>query len=137
MVSEGSTNLDQEYGVNNLAFNWTKIITYSIKFAIENGLRFNFIFKREKKRGKGFYESEIKYLKKYLKLPKNIEYLLKNCNHKDNSNFSSYDAISKTNVLIGTTSTLLREKIALNGKVLSCNFSGLKIFDFPIKKYVL
>ena len=66
MVSEGSTNLDQEYGVNNLAFNWTKIITYSIKFAIENGLRFNFIFKREKKRGKGFYESEIKYLKKYL-----------------------------------------------------------------------
>lgn len=133
MVSEGSTNLDQEYGVNNLAFNWTKIITYSIKFAIENGLRFNFIFKREKKRGKGFYESEIKYLKKYLN-PKNIEYLLKNCNHKDNSNFSSYDAISKTNVLIGTTSTLLREKIALNGKVLSCNFSGLKIFDFPIKK---
>lgn len=133
VVSEGSTNLDQEYGVNNLAFNWTKIITYSIKFAIENGLRFNFIFKREKKRGKGFYESEIKYLKKYLN-PKNIEYLLKNCNHKDNSNFSSYDAISKTNVLIGTTSTLLREKIALNGKVLSCNFSGLKIFDFPIKK---
>ena len=87
VISEGSTNLDQEYGVNNLAFNWTKIITYSIKFAKENGLRFNFIFKRQKKRGKGFYESEIKYLRKYLN-QKNINYLLKNCNYKDSNNLS-------------------------------------------------
>ena len=59
VVSEGSTNLDQEYGVNNLAFNWTKIITYSIKFAIENGLRFNFIFKREKKKEKVFMKVKL------------------------------------------------------------------------------
>ena len=29
---------------------------------------------------------------------------------------------------------MLREKLALGGKILSCNFSGLDIFDFPIKK---
>ena len=40
----------------------------------------------------------------------------------------------ESEVLIGTASTLLREKLSTQGKVLSCNFSGLKMFDFPIKK---
>ena len=29
---------------------------------------------------------------------------------------------------------MLREKLATKGKILSCNFSGMKIFDFPIKQ---
>ena len=40
---------------------------------------------------------------------------------------------SKTNLLIGTISTLLRENIALGGKSLACNQTPNNIYDFPIE----
>ena len=47
--------------------------------------------------------------------------------------FNSYRAIHESSVCIGTCSTLLREKLALKGKILASNFTKLDLYDFPIK----
>ena len=40
--------------------------------------------------------------------------------------------MEKSKVVIGTMSTMLRENLAINGKI-ACNFMKTNIFDFPIK----
>ena len=40
--------MDNEYKVKELSKNWSKIMSYSIKFAKENKAKFNFIFKEKK-----------------------------------------------------------------------------------------
>ena len=47
--------------------------------------------------------------------------------------FSAYKAAHQSIVTIGICSTLLRETLALNGKILACNFTGLKFYNFPIR----
>ena len=49
------------------------------------------------------------------------------------SRFGTYEILLKTNLLIGTISTLLRENIALGGKSLACNQTPNNIYDFPIE----
>jgi len=36
-------------------------------------------------------------------------------------------------VVIGSISTMLRENLVMNGKVLACNLTPTNIFDFPLK----
>ena len=43
--------------------------------------------------------------------------------------------MEKSKIVIGTMSTLLRENLFINGKSLSCNFTGTDIFDFPISGF--
>ena len=50
--------------------------------------------------------------------------------HKE---FSSYEAIFQTQVLVGMASTLLREKISSKEKILSCNYSKASFWNFPIQ----
>ena len=69
---------------------------------------------------------------------------LKNANYKD-SNFifnlknikkniySSYLALFQSNVSIGCQSTMLLQKMSCKEKILSCNMSNDKIYDFEIK----
>jgi len=133
VVSEGYLSMDKEYGVKDLSRNWSKIISFSIKYVRENNLKFNFIFKRERVSGDFHYEAEISFVKKYLSND-DFNFLMNNCTFKDKKAFSSYDAIMSCNILIGSVSTMLREKIAANGKILSCNFSGMNMFNFPINE---
>ena len=64
-----------------------------------------------------------------------------------------YDTITITNflhsaktlieskVVIGVSTTMLREKLSLKGKILTCNYTNLPLFNFPkdgifvLKKY--
>tara|TARA_X000000950_G_scaffold289544_1_gene415312 strand:- start:16844 stop:18034 length:1191 start_codon:yes stop_codon:yes gene_type:complete len=133
LASEGHVGLDKEYSESGLAKRWSQIVSFSIKFAKSRNKKFNYIFKREKKLGRGFFENEIVFLNEFLE-KEDLDFLFKNCTFKNQAIFSSYDAIAKSKVLLGCTSSLLREKLALGGKILSCNFSGLDMFDFPIKK---
>ena len=133
VISEGYLAMDNEYKVKELSKNLSKIMSYSIKFAKENKAKFNFIFKREKIPGNFNYEAEINFVKRYLSNDE-FEFILKNCTFKNKSEFSSYDSILNCDILIGCVSSMLREKLATKGKILSCNFSGMKIFDFPIKQ---
>ena len=39
----------------------------------------------------------------------------------------------QSKIVVGTASTLLRENLAIGGKILSCNLSPTNIYDFPIQ----
>jgi hypothetical protein len=41
--------------------------------------------------------------------------------------------MSESEVVVGTVSTMLRENLAMSGKILSCNLTPTNIYDFPIK----
>ncbi len=47
--------------------------------------------------------------------------------------FPTYEAFSQSKLVIGSTSTILREALGFEKKILSCNFSGNDHIDFPIK----
>ncbi len=47
--------------------------------------------------------------------------------------FSSYHLIEQSKITIGMMSTILREGLALEKKILSCNFSGCTAWNFPLK----
>ncbi len=133
VVSEGYLQMDKEYNVENLSKNWSKIISFSIQYARENNLKFNFIFKREKIPGNFNYENEINFVKKYLN-EEEFEFIMNNCTFKDKKAFSSYNSIMSCDILVGCVSSMLREKLAVKGKILSCNFSGMNMFNFPINE---
>lgn len=61
------------------------------------------------------------------------KYIYGNFEIVKNNYFSSYECIEKSNLVIGSVSTILREALALNKKVLSCNFTGSSAWDFPLK----
>ena len=51
---------------------------------------------------------------------------------KDQDNFSSYRVLLNSKVVVSTKSTLLRNKLTLGGKILSCNLSKKDRYNFPV-----
>ena len=90
-----------------------KIEDSSLNEKFPNHLRYKYI--SEKK----FYEKFIK--SKYLYVP------------QDNNKLSSYQYSMQSEVTIGTTSTILRELLSANKKILACNPFGQKKAKFPIR----
>ena len=109
-----------------LAIQYMKIFKFNIKVAINNNLKIAFILKSEKNR-----EKEINFYKKYLNKYE-IDFFEKNKIEVDRKNYNSYKVIEESEVVVAFHSTMLLEKLALNGKILACNFSDEEVFDFPI-----
>jgi len=118
--------------INNIKVNdayviyngFLKLVKFSIKFAIENKCKLIFLLK-----GK---TGEIEWYKKNLKKIE-FNYLMKNSSHKkEKKNITSYQILLKSNLAISTMTTMLRENLSINNKILSCNFTQNKIYDFPI-----
>ena len=60
-----------------------------------------------------------------------FNYLLNNSIHKTDQ-FSSYKTLIESKVVIGVSTTMLREKLSLfKGKILTCNYTNLPLFNFP------
>lgn len=99
---------------------------YAQKFCEKNNLKFIIIGKHkknsiERKNELFFYEY---YLgKKNFRLEPGLP-----------TKFSSYKFILQSKLIIGNDSTLLREALALNKKILHCNLSGNPAPNIPIKK---
>ena len=113
------TNLPIEEGV-------AKLIKFNIKFAIENDVK----FKLATRNFKNSFETEKNFYKKILN-KEEFKFLLKNLLFRS-KNYETYKKMTKSKIVIGTMSTLLRENMFIGGKSLSCNFTGTNIFDFPI-----
>ena len=101
-------------------------VKYSIRFCLENNYKPIFIEKL----------SDINY---HLNLFGNFlsfkekEFIKKNSIKRNFENYSSYQGVFQSEVVVGIASTLLREKISSGEKILSCNYSSSKTWDFPIK----
>lgn len=134
LISEPAEGINNHYKKKNIEQGFALIAKFTIKFARKFNCNFIFASKRYKNNvyyDKPLYENEINFYKKYLKKI-DFDYLLKNIYPKENF-FSSYFAIFQSRVAIGTQSTLLRDKISIGEKILSCNLTRFTLFDFPLK----
>ncbi len=104
---------------------------YTIRFCIKNNLKFAFIAKGSNKTNK---KKELNFFKKYLSKDE-FKYLKKSILPANVKKYISYKAIHESNVVTGVVSTMLQDKLALKGKVLVCNFTNHKTWDFPIKNF--
>ena len=97
-----------------------KIANFTTKFCKEKNLSLVLAGKRSS-------DEKIKHEKKFYSKFINQEFKI-----LPNSDYSSYHAIENSEVTIGMVSTILREALALNKKILSCNFTGCSAWNFPI-----
>lgn len=129
ILSESNTKLDTLWSQEGINEKFSILPKFVIKYCIKFRLKFLFITKRET----GYYQDrEMNFYKNHLSIDE-YNFLLKNTMLVDKKNFSSYQAIHKSHLVVGSISTMLRDKLALQGKVLACNFTDLEFYDFPQK----
>ena len=136
LISEPAEGVDAYYNHNSVEEGVAQISRFAIKFSRKHKLKFIFASKRAKKTAlvkNSQYNTEINYYKKYLD-KSDFDYLMNNINEKKYF-FSSYQAIFESKIAVAAQSTLLRNKIGLNEKILSCNLTNFKIYDFPINGF--
>ena len=110
---------------------YVQIIKYTIKFCIKNSLNLVIPLKRDKKKYYKGYKKEIDFFKVNFS-KEEFDYLKQSFIEKDSENFTSFKAVLSSKVVVGTSSTLLRDKLATEGKIFSCNLTKMDIYNFPI-----
>ena len=132
LISEPSVGDNAALKQNSIEEGYGQVAEFAIKFSRKHKLKFIFAGKRIKQTAlvKVSYDSEINFYKKYLD-KSDFDYLMNNFNEKKDF-FSSFQAIFESKIAVAAQSTLLRNKIGLNEKILSCNLTNFKIYDFPI-----
>jgi surface carbohydrate biosynthesis protein len=129
LISESLPGFNNRFKQNFIEEGIGILAKYAIKFSIENNLKFVFASKPLKKY-RDLNDKQISFYKKHLN-QKEFNHLLSNFNERKNI-YSSYEAIFQCKVLVGCVSTLLRDKIGLRQKILSCNLTNFQTFNFPI-----
>ncbi len=110
---------------------YLKLIKWTIKYSIENNLKFIFAFKRFN--NSKDLEIEKKFYKKNLSTEE-YDYILKHSSINDKSNpYGSYYTCFKSKLTVAKTSTLLREVFVCNNKIFSCNLTGSDLFNYPME----
>ena len=131
LISENRAGEDKLWKQAGVEEGFAKIAKFTIKLCLRNDLSFTFIKKRQYK---NLSIAEMNWYREFLD-ENEFNFLIKNSTPVSKTSFSSYKAIHQSEISIGTHSTLLREKLALKGKILACNFTPLQHFDFPIKGF--
>lgn len=108
-----------------------KLLKYVIYFAQRNNISLAIPLKRDKRLHPKLAFEERSFFKNNLN-KKELEYFNSCVIERDRHNHSSLDTLINSNLAIGWTSTLLRNKIGAGGKALACNFTGQKLYNFPI-----
>jgi surface carbohydrate biosynthesis protein len=108
------------------------LIKYTLKFSQKYNLKLVIALKRQKNHRLGsiFFYQEQSFFQDNLT---NEEYkYAKEVFFNKKNKYNVYDLIINSKVTVGTISSCLREGLALNKKVLVCNFTKSNIYDFPI-----
>ena len=93
-------------------------------------MKFIFAKKKDKAHLTG-RKIEIDFFKKYLNNDE-FKYITNNSLEKTNK-YTSYKAMFQSRVAVGNGSTMLREKLSVGEKILSCNLTPTNIYNFPIE----
>lgn len=101
-------------------------LIYSIKYSKNKNIKPIFICKTKE------IDEQLNYYGDYLKIDE-INFIKENLWERKIKEFSSYEAVFQSQVLVGMASTLLREKISSKEKILSCNYSKTSFWNFPIQ----
>ena len=110
-----------------------KIVKSTIRYAKKNKLKFIFL-QRSLDTNDNIQTSrrklELDYYKKFLD-DSEFNFLINNKIEKQNI-YDAYLGLMQSKVAIGSQSTLLRDKLGCQEKILSLNLPLIKILDFPI-----
>ena len=135
LISDSDT-WDPRMGSEEIKERVILLTKYTIKFSIKNKMRMTLALKRSKPKKNttitiDSFNRENELYKKYLTKAE-YNYVSKKFNFKKNK-YISYNIMLKSKVVIGSMSTMLRENLALGGKILACNLTPGDFYDFPIK----
>ena len=107
-----------------------KLIKWTIKYTMYKNLKFVFAFKSRKNskasaRELAFYKSnlsqdEFNYITTYASMS------------SESQRYNSYYSAYGSELTIAKTSTMLREMLACENKILACNLTGIDLFNFPV-----
>ena len=117
----------------NIERGLAEIVKYTVKFCIKNNMRLVIPCKRDKKYSPGGHKLEIEFLKRNLS-KEEFDYVQSNLleKDKDRDNFSSFRAVLNSEVTVASFTTLLKDKLAVGGKILSCNLTKVDRYNFPV-----
>jgi len=122
---------DNEFGGKTTSDGLINIIKFSIKYAKKNKCKIVFPIKRNKKKQLSAHRYDSQAFKSQLSKSE-YSFFQKNCMKKIFLH-SSYFAVFQSELVIGSSSTMLKEKLGYGGKVLGCNFTLEKLHEFPVK----
>jgi|TARA_B110000259_G_scaffold550_2_gene783 surface carbohydrate biosynthesis protein len=125
LISESFEGRNVLFGKKNFEKKAILLIKFTIKFCKEYNKKLVFPLKYYNK------NLALAYYARYL-TSEEYSFLKKN-SHERKNKFSSYHVMSQSRVSVAVISTLLSERLATNGKILSCNLTPTNLWDFPVK----
>lgn len=128
LLSDDAEDFNKNFKEKNLESEYALIAKYTIQYAKKNNKKFIFSWKRDK--ANTDHQKEYNFYKRNLS-DQEFDYLLNNAIYKEEP-YHSYKAIIQSKIVIGVSTTMLREKLSLKGKILTCNYTSLSLFNFPI-----
>jgi surface carbohydrate biosynthesis protein len=131
LISESSAGKNKLWKRSGVEEGFAKIVKFTINVCKRNKLKFTFIRKRQFNH---LAAAEMKWYQNFLNKDE-FNFLNNNATQVSKEEFNSYKAIHQSSICVGTCSTLLREKLALKGKILASNFTKLDHYDFPLKGF--
>jgi len=131
LISESSAGKNKLWKRSGVEEGFAKIVKFTINVCKRNKLKFTFIRKRQ---FNPLAAAEMKWYQNFLNKDE-FNFLNNNATQVSKEEFNSYKAIHQSSICVGTCSTLLREKLALKGKILASNFTKLDHYDFPLKGF--
>jgi len=135
LISCPAITYNDVYGEKDIATGYVGTIKFTIQFCMKHNMKLIFAMKRDKKLNPEGYKKEFNFYKKYFTKDE-LNYLISNSLVKEGDSsfgYSSYMAMIQSEVTVCTWSTMLRENLAIGGKILSCNLLPTNIWDFPIQ----
>ena len=128
-----------EFETKKNDYNFIKLIKFVTRYSKEKNLKIVFALKRNKpnknqlSKSNAVFSSYYQEQNWYKKNLNESDYQFIKTKFKNQDYFSSYVAAAESRLVIATMSTLLRELFSMKKKILACNFTSNKIYDFPIK----
>ncbi len=116
----------------NIKLGPLKLLKYVLKYAKDKNLKLEIPLKRDPILNPDLSKIEIDFFKENLST-KEFQYFKECVIVKNRAKYTSLESVFNSKVVVGWASTLLRNKIGIGGKALSCNFIKDKLYDFPIK----
>jgi len=108
------------------------MVRFTVKFCLKHNMKLVSPQKVNKTVNPKEYYRVMNTYKKYM-TDKEFNFFINSCIERTVGRYDSYIAMFQSKVTIGTSSTLLRENLAVGGKVLSCNLLKTDIHDFPLR----
>ena len=111
---------------------YIEVVKYAMKFCRKHNMKLIIPQKSDPKVSPVNYKGEVDFFKDNLS-SEEFNYYKDHVLENTRFTYSSYRVVLNSKVTVGAMSTLLREKLGSGGKMLSCNLTKKRMYDFPVE----